>query len=1126
MNNLTRSLVLLFMSPLAIFSQKASNDWPASFFSGYDKTLHGGGFIYHSPKPGVTSSMLIRSIDSSDYIEWTTANVPADFTGDYASFIWMFGIDANEGSHQFDLSVNGTRLLSFNSPTISSKDKWTVEGTDGAQLVFIPTLIDQYNDLMGFVILRLPLSHLKSGQQQIIRVAGEEAGSRAWYMTFESPIGEEVEINQVEAVTNSGGKLYDVLEFEFVHLGVSTSAVVTIPGGISRQLKIEPGYNSYQVEIPEVDRQIDLSGTINIDGKTIRRNFRLTPVRKWTIYMVEHTHTDVGYTRPQDEILPAHLRYIDEALDYCDQTDSFPDAAKFRWTCETAWAVREYLRTRPEKQIARLLARIKEGRIEVTGLFLNMSDMYDEPTLANLMETIKEFKQRDIPVTTGMQDDVNGAAWCLPDYLTSAGVKYFTMGQNVDRALEPFNRPTAFWWESPSGKRILAYRGEHYMRGDDLGILSGDIGTLSGNLFRYLKSLEQEGYPFDRAMLQFLGYYTDNAPPSIKACNLVRQWNEKYAWPKLELATISRYFDYIAANHAAELPTYKLAWPDWWIDGFGSGENETAHVRDTQAGFIANQGLLAMAELLGAKPKPALLDEVRTINESIAFYDEHSFGAAESISDPLSVNSTVQWNEKRAFAWDAFRVNGLLREEALGLLDSLVQFSDTCGITVFNTMSFSRSGVSTVFILNSILPPGKKFKIVDGNGTEIPAQLLATRAEGNYWAIYAKDVPAFGFSSYKIQVSDEPSQDYQRHDFHGKIENGFYAIEVDTAKGAIRSILDKAQNLELVDPGAPWELGEFIYETLPDRESIPRHAVNQLTRTSMKEVSVSKVIEGPIWTSLDVTGQVPKCADSSGITCEIRLYRMEKRIELVYSMKKKEVFSSEGAYVAFPFGLENGEISFEVQGGTVVPGKNQLPGSASDWDGVQNFVAIRSGVGQIVMSSPETPIMEFGDINLGKFQEFSSAEKPYIYSWVLNNYWTTNFPAAQEGGMEWRYEFTSSSDSSLWFATHFGWSSRVPLITAPHGGNTNASRIQSKSLLNFASGDPMLVSARPAWNGSGIVLCLREIAGCSTRVNVSNLLKSGLAQIAQEVSSLEEPIGEPSKEILFIPHEVKFILIR
>ncbi len=170
--------------------------------------------------------------------------------------------------------------------------------------------------------------------------------------------------------------------------------------------------------------------------------------------------------------------------------------------------------------------------------------------------------------------------------------------------------------------------------------------------------------------------------------------------------------------------------------------------------------------------------------------------------------------------------------------------------------------------------------------------------------------------------------------------------------------------------------------------------------------------------------------------------------------------------------------------------------------------------------------MEFGDINLGKFQEVSSVDKPYIYSWVLNNYWTTNFPAAQEGGTEWRYEITSSTDSSIGFATNFGWSSRVPLVAAPSEGSATGSGIHSMSVLNFGAGNPMLISARPSWNGSGVVLCMRETAGNSAKVDVSELLKSGIAKIAEEVNSLEEPVGGPSNEIFFRPRDVKFILIK
>ncbi len=386
-------------------------------------------------------------------------------------------------------------------------------------------------------------------------------------------------------------------------------------------------------------------------------------------------------------------------------------------------------------------------------------------------------------------------------------------------------------------------------------------------------------------------------------------------------------------------------------------------------------------------------------------------------------------------------------------------------------------------------------------------------------------MPAFGYKTYKIEVSDQASQPYAQQEFHGTLENKFYSITVDTSKGAISGILDKGQNRQLVDPKAPWELGQFIYETLPDRDQISRHDFKRYTRTTMKDIKIGNVVDGPVWTSLDIAGQVPGCADSTGITCEIRLYKTEKRIELVYSMKKLQVFTPEGAYVAFPFAMKDGQISFEVQGGTVVPGKDQLPGSASDWDGVQNFATVRSGEGQIVLVSPQIPIMEFGDINLGKFQEVSTVANPYIYSWILNNYWTTNFPASQEGGMQWQYDLTSTADSSIGYATKFGWESRVPLVARTAEGGAEESKISSRSILGFGNGDPLLIYARPAWDGHGIVLCMRETYGRPAELDLSALKKAGFAKSVYEVNSLEEPLKKVSTAIHFSPLEVKFIKI-
>jgi alpha-mannosidase len=210
------------------------------------------------------------------------------------------------------------------------------------------------------------------------------------------------------------------------------------------------GDNRFLLTVPAVSKPVKTEISVRTDGnKTIKYPVTLLPPKNWEILFVQHSHTDIGYTRPQSEILAEHMRYIDYALDYCDQTDNLPDEAKFRWTCESAWVTREYLRSRPSSQIGRLKKRIAEGRIEVTAMYANMAEISDENIMFDFLQPLKDFNRSGIPVRTAMQNDVNGIAWCMPDYFKNTGVKYLVMGINETRSILPFDIPTCFWWESP-----------------------------------------------------------------------------------------------------------------------------------------------------------------------------------------------------------------------------------------------------------------------------------------------------------------------------------------------------------------------------------------------------------------------------------------------------------------------------------------------------------------------------------------------------------------------------------------------------------------------------------------------------------------------------------------------------
>jgi len=890
------------------------------------------------------------------------------------------------------------------------------------------------------------------------------------------------------------------------------------------------GKQTVEVGVAPLAGPTAITVSVESEGRTREfGTFTVAPPRKWTIYLTQHTHTDIGYTRPQTEILPEHLRYIDYALDYCDLTDGLPDDARFRWTCETSWAVRQYLRVRPAAQIARLKQRVRESRIEVTGLLINMSELATENSLAALVRPVRAFTEEfGIPVRTAMQDDVNGVGWCLADYLNGVGIRYLNMGINKTRSLLPFDKPTCFWWESPSGKRILAYRSDHYMTANFWGVEKGDAGLIQPNVVNYLTSLEERHYPFDRVGVQFSGYFTDNSPPSTAACNLVKVWNEKYAWPHLRLSTVQEFLAWVEKEQGSRLEVHRQAWPDWWTDGFGSAARETAADRETETAMDVNHRLLAMARLLGAPIHAPTDQRSGAIMDNLLFYEEHTFGAAESISDPLAANAQIQWGEKSAYVWSAVKDSALLREEALGLVQSYLPRAEVPTLAVFNTLNWPRSGMVRVFIDHQILPADREFRILDG-ADPVLAQEMERRTEGTYWALWVKDIPPLACKILRLEATDQKRPKPATSENSTTLENAYYKLTLDPVKGAIQSLRDKETGAELVDQSANWGFGQCVYETMPvNREMKPE----VFKRTAWRNLKASAGAGGPIWHSLRLSADLDGCATNKGAQAEIRLYDTEKRVELHFDIRKLPVPTPESVYVTLPFQSPDGKLSYEGQGGIVTPGETQIPGSASDWQTIQSFLSVRNAAGQIIVGSEQAPLVQLGDFNLGKWMPVTQIAKPYVYSWVMNNYWFTNFRTEQEGEFKWHYYLTSTSDTSTATATRFGWGSRVPFVTRvlpPVKGKAAAQARLSDTeptvipVLAFPAPNLLVVEYRPATDLKDIVLHLREIAGQPTTLARKDIVSAAKISRLDEVNVLEEPLKTKLDVVSFEPWESKFV---
>lgn len=638
--------------------------------------------------------------------------------------------------------------------------------------------------------------------------------------------------------------------------------------------------------------------------------------------------------------------------------------------------------------------------------------------------------------------------------------------------------------------------------------------------------MENKNYPYNICAAQHSGYFTDNAPPSTKSCEFVKRWNEKYEWPKLRTAVATEFIKTVEKDYANQIQTIRGAWPDWWTDGFASGAREAAVSRITHSNIIAYQTGLSFAKMLGTKLPENINEQIGEVNNALLFYDEHTFGHSESVRNPYSLETWEQRSLKQSYTWEAYRHTGLLGETTMGLLQGFVPKSKVPSIAVFNTLNWAHSGIAHIYIDHQILPPDKAFEIVDVEGKVIPAQPGESRSDGTYWNIYVKDIPALGYTQYYIHVKDKPrtTKENAKEIRQAQIENRWYKIDFNQAKGTIARLFDKELNTQLLTEGAEWELGEFIYENIDSRHSMERYSTPQFLRRRPEKIQFEYYEKGAIWDTYRFRGETIAGREANNLMVEYRIYNVEKKIEIVYRLRKKAVTDPEAVYISFPYQVKNGKIYLDVTGGNIKAGVDQIKGSSNDWYTVQNFASARNSTSQIVMCSKEIPLMQFGAINTGRYKAGAVPQSTNMYSWPMNNYWVTNFNADQMGEIQWSYYINSSKDNSIAYATRFAWENRIPFLTRVLPADKkvkNIERGQSNSLLKILSDNLLLINMTPVKGENAVMLQLREIAGKTTEFKVeSNIISIQGITVCDVVGM---PISGAS--LNFRPWESKFIKV-
>jgi hypothetical protein len=862
-------------------------------------------------------------------------------------------------------------------------------------------------------------------------------------------------------------------------------------------LHLAAGTNSLEMRLPEpampVKARFEVRWTAATGPVSLSREVTLTPPRHWSVYLFHHSHTDIGYTELQSRVARNHVEYLDSVIKYCHETDAYPDDAKFRWNIEVSWALENFIRTRPEADVKALVDLIRAGRVELSALYLQVSDCFAHEEIVRTVDAAREFARRyGFDIRSAMNDDVNGFAWSLPQIFRQAGVRYFASGINETRSRAPLRRPNAFWWESPDGSRILHWNGEHYLFGNYELLLHEAVDRSAPRVGEYLAKLEVRGdYPQDIIAFNVGAWTTDNCPPGRQLSDRVKEWNERFVSPKLRLATLREFFERMEKTYGATLPVQKLGWPDYWTDGVASTAFETGLNRVAHNEILTAEKVSAIAAKLdkgGTFRFPA--GEIRSGYSSSMLYDEHTWGAYNSIDAPWSELARGQWAAKSSFAYEARETSRTLLRRGIEALARLIGVEGEYEFAVFNPLSWTRSDVVLVALPAGPLREAKgKLTVIDRRTGDLAKfQMVGEDA----LLVLAPRIPAVGYAVFAVRTTGTAGVAAGRAESLGAgrpgetIENRFYRVTVDPRTGGIASLFDKDLGVELVDQSCPWPLNTYIYE----QPEGGRKAVDDMTkratfhRWTAETTKVEAGERGPVASSLVVKSSPKMC---SALRQTIVLYDNIKRVDLINVLDKEEAFEPEAVYFAFPFTVGPGpsapNVRFEIAGADMAPGTEQLPGTTLDWQTAQHWVEFSGKAARVVWSPVEAPLVQFGDINTGKWQTKFVPANAWVFSYAMNNYWMTNFKASQEGRVEFRYSLTSAPPagavpaSDRVASTRFGWEVHTPLVAAwlPSGAKGPIKSSQE----SFLSVDQPNIIIQALWldeDGTPVAR-LREIAG-------------------------------------------------
>jgi len=550
----------------------------------------------------------------------------------------------------------------------------------------------------------------------------------------------------------------------------------------------------------------------------------------------------------------------------------------------------EWLKEIEPKLLEEVLEAVKEGKWEIVGGWivepdcnLPCGESFVRHALYGQM-ILEKLTGRKAVVAYNI--DSFGHNAMLPQILAKSGFKYYVFMRPQE---EEMHLPLVFWWESPDGSRILAYRVPYSC------VVFGD--GFRRHLDRMLEDYGKE----HELMLLLYGKGDHGGGPSIEDVKILEEVCRDYN-VKVIHSTIEEFFKELLKSRKS-FPVVKGELQHHARGCYSAYSEIKALNRKIEHMLLAAERVVSICYSLFGEKYPE--EDLRRAWKLLLFCQFHDSLAGTCIPEA--------YEDIRAVIYEA--------------LNKAREIIDIYSQKISSRINLEGNGVYLVVF--NLTPFDLKYPVeVEPAWTPDRALLLEDKAvdyqfvetsaaAGTTRAVFVAELPSLGYRVYRIVPGETPVKS-EKVPKELEIENEFFKLKISEKTGYIEYLYDKKHGVQVFSRQAA------VPVVVKDESDTWSHGIDAYTEEEgcFTASSVELIENGPVRSRIRATYTYGE----SKLIQDFILYRdldfIEVRVQVDWREKHKLL------RLVFPINVLNPVVTYEIPYGTIVrePNGEEEPG--------------------------------------------------------------------------------------------------------------------------------------------------------------------------------------------------------